>query len=126
MLPSTLSRLPPYHPAGTPAKPAITAVSGSPTAGAPHTSNITFPKVYTASSYAIELSDVFRTSAPPVTDSLTNVEHSEAGPWTRTLTVPAKGTYRFKVRQRVDWCDTATWDTAGSAGSAACQQGRRF
>ncbi len=88
----------PSHPPGTPAKPSITAVSGSPSADAPHTANITLAKVYTASGYAIELSDVFRTSVAPVTDSLTNVPHTETGPWTRTLTVHAKGTYRFKVR----------------------------
>lgn len=40
---------------------------------------------------------MFRTSATPVTDLLANVAHTEAGPWTRTLTVPAKGTYQFKV-----------------------------
>ncbi len=84
--------------AGTPGKPMITLVSGSALAAAPHKANITFNKVYTAASYWIELTDVFRDQEPAITDSLTNVAHNEAGPWTRTLTVPAKGTYRFKVR----------------------------
>lgn len=83
--------------AGTPGKPTITLVSGSASAAAPHKANISFNKVYTAASYSIELTDVFRTQEPAITDSLTNVANSEAGPWTRSLTVPGNGTYRFKV-----------------------------
>ena len=86
----------PRTPAGTPARPAINAVSGSAAAAAPLNANISFTKVYTAASYAIQLSDLNR-GGQPIVDTL-SVADSEAGPWTRTLAVPAKGAYRFQVR----------------------------
>ena len=52
--------------------------------------------MFTATDYAVELADV-NNVAVKVTDTLT-VADTEAGPWTRSLTAPAKGTYRFKVR----------------------------
>ena len=106
---------------GTPAKPSITAVNGSASADGPHAASITFLKVYTASGYAIELADVFRTSATPVTDSLANVAHTDAGPWTRTLTVPAKGTYRFKVCGT--WLRTVPTQRKGGIGENTAEEG---
>ena len=81
----------PLPPAGTPAKPTITQALGGTTLAA----KIDFPRVFTAVDYAVELADVNNASVK-VTDSL-NVADTAAGPWSRTLTAPAKGTYRFKV-----------------------------
>ncbi|PRW20837.1 Ig-like domain repeat [Chlorella sorokiniana] len=80
---------------GTPDKPTITSVSGSPSAAAPFSAAVTFPKVYTADSYSIVLEDL-NVPANSYSYELTPTE-SAAGPFTRNQTVTTKGTYRFKV-----------------------------
>lgn len=87
--------------AGTPAKPLISQAAGSDAA----TASITIGKAFTATKYTVTLEDV---NTPTNKDSQTfTVADDEAGPWTRTLNAPAKGTYRFKVR-----CWLRVWRTA--------------
>ncbi len=78
--------------AGTPAKPAISQAAGSDA----NTASISISKAFTAINYTITLVDV-NTPTNTASEVLTPAA-SEAGPWTRTLTAPAKGTYRFEVR----------------------------
>ena len=83
--------------AGTPDKPDITSVSGSPSAEAPFTASVAFPKVYTADSYTIQLKDV-NVQANSYSYELIPAGDA-AGPFTRDQTVTSKGTYRFTVRR---------------------------
>ncbi|PRW20918.1 fibronectin type III domain-containing [Chlorella sorokiniana] len=75
---------------GTPSKPGISQASGSNGA----TASLTISKVFTATNYTIVLVDV--NSAANISEVLSPAA-AEAGPWTRSLTAPAKGTYRFEV-----------------------------
>ena len=72
-------------------KPTVTLAEGGPTLEA----TIAYTRVFTATSYVAELIDA-NVAGSSVTNTLTVVD-TEAGPWTRKLTAPAKGTYRFKV-----------------------------
>lgn len=83
------------HPcsAGTPAKPLISQAAGS----NGNTATISISKAFTATKYTITLEDV-NTPTSKASQTFTPAD-SETGPWTRTLTAPAKGTYRFKVRR---------------------------
>lgn len=72
-------------------KPTITLAEGGDTLEA----TIAYTRVFTATSYVAELIDA-NVADSSVTDTLV-VADTEAGPWTRKLTVPAKGTYSFKV-----------------------------
>lgn len=69
--------------------------SGSATAEAPHTASIMVAKVFTATKYNVNIVDV-NIPANTATEVLTPPD-TEPGPWTSTLTVPAKGSYRFAV-----------------------------
>lgn len=57
---------------------------------------ISYTRVFTATTYAVELTDV-NNAGNKVTDT-TIVDDTEEGPWSSTLSAPVKGTYRFKVR----------------------------
>lgn len=77
--------------AGTPLKPTVTAAAG----GSTLVATISFIRTFTATSYVTELTDV-NVEGSTITDTLAVLD-TEAGPWTRTLTATAKGTYRFTV-----------------------------
>ena len=85
--------------AGTPAKPAISQAAGSDAT----TASISISKAFTAVNYTITLVDV-NTPTNTASEVLTPAA-GEAGPWTRTLTAPAKGTYRFEVRCCAGCCE---------------------
>lgn len=89
LLLTTSTPLPPC--AGTPAKPVITLAAG----GSSLTARINYTRVFTATSYVAVLTDV-NDDTNTLTDSMA-VADTEEGPWSRTLTMAAKGTYRFKV-----------------------------
>ena len=82
-------------PAGTPDKPTLSQAAGSNAA----TASISVSKVFTATNYTVTLVDV-RSPANTASEVL-SPPASEDGPWTSTLTAPAKGTYRFEVWH---WC----------------------
>ena len=89
LLLTTSTPLPPC--AGTPAKPVITLAAG----GSSLTARINYTRVFTATSYVAVLTDV-NDDTNTLTDSMA-VADTEEGPWSRTLTAPGKGTYRFTV-----------------------------
>ena len=79
-------------------KPTVTLAEGGPTLEA----TIAYTRVFTATSYVAELIDA-NVAGSSVTNTLTVVD-TEAGPWTRKLTAPAKGTYRFTVGAGAHTC----------------------
>ena len=85
--------------AGTPAKPAISQAAGSDAT----TASISISKAFTAINYTITLVDV-NNAATNKSEVLTPAA-SEQGPWTYTMTAPAKGSYRFEVRSCAGCCE---------------------
>lgn len=72
---------------------------------------INYTRAFTATSYVAELTNV-NDAADTQSDSLA-VEDTEEGPWSRTLTMTNKGTYRFKVHSH-------TCRHAGRPGGTQC------
>lgn len=71
--------------------PTITLAEG----GTSLVARINYTRVFTATSYVAELADL-NNAGVKITDAL-SVADTEEGPWSRTLTAPGKGTYRFTV-----------------------------
>ena len=88
---------PPPSCEGTPDKPTLSQAAGSNAA----TASISVSKVFTATNYTVTLVDV--RSPTNTASEVLSPAASEDGPWTSTLTAPAKGTYRFEVCVALAW-----------------------